>query len=143
MSWGYKIMIVYVAFAVGITAMVIKSSSQKMDLVTEDYYAKELKYQDNINANKRTEALSAKVKYKVANGQLVISLPNEFASKEIAGTLLLYCPSDDGKDIKKDFTTNNKTVTTLLPANIKGAYQIQLSWVAEGNAYYFEEKIFL
>lgn len=143
MSWGYKIMIVYIAFAIGMAAMVIKSSSQKMDLVTEDYYAKELKYQDNIDANKRTEALSTKVKCEVANGKLVISLPYEFASKEITGTLLLYCPSDDSKDVKKSFTTTNSTVTTVLPATIKGAYQIQLSWVADGNAYYFEEKIFL
>ncbi len=143
MNWGYKIMIVYIAFAIGITAMVIKSSTQKIDLVTEDYYAQELKYQDNIDANKRTTALSSKVKYEMANGRLAITLPVEFESKEVSGRLLLYCPSDDSKDIKKDFTTNNRTLTTALPPTIKGAYQIQLSWVAEGNAYYFEENLFL
>lgn len=142
MNWGYKIMFVYIAFAIGITAMVIKSSSQKIDLVTEDYYAKELKYQDNIDANKRTGELASKVKYEVADGKLVISLPKEFTSKEVTGSLLLYCPSDDGKDIRTGFTTISRTVTTVLPATIKGAFQIQLSWVADGNAYYFEEKIF-
>lgn len=143
MNWGYKILIVYLSFAAGIAAMVIKSSSQKIDLVTEDYYAKELKYQDNIDANKRTAALSARVKYEVRKGELVISLPNEFASKETTGTLVMYCPSDDSKDIRKAFTINSSTITMALPSAAKGAYQIQLSWVTDGNAYYFEENLFL
>jgi len=40
MNWGYKILFVYIAFVAGILAMVFGSSSQKVDLVTPDYYAK-------------------------------------------------------------------------------------------------------
>ena len=43
MSWGTKILIVFILFVGGILFMVIKSSIQKTDLVTTDYYAKELK----------------------------------------------------------------------------------------------------
>lgn len=143
MNWGYKILIVYLAFAAGIATMVIKSSSQKIDLVTPDYYAQELKHQQKIDAAKRAEALSSKVSYTINASKLQIMLPTEFESKETTVSLLLYCPADNDKDVKKAFITGNRIVTLELPPYIKGAYELQLSWVAEGNEYYYEEKLFL
>lgn len=143
MSWGYKIMTVYLVFVAGIALMVYKSTTQKIDLVTPDYYARELKFQERIDAVKRTEVLSAKVKYEVKDKKLSITLPAEFDSKEVNGSALLYCPADNNKDIKKDFTTNNTITTVAIPLSAKGAYQLQLSWIAEGHAYYFEENLFL
>ena len=61
MSWGYKILSVYIIFVVGIMVMVFKSSMQNTDLVTPDYYEKELKYQQTIDESARTGKLSAKV----------------------------------------------------------------------------------
>ena len=49
MNWGYKILMVYVIFIAGILLLVFKSSSQNQDLVTEDYYEQELKYQQKID----------------------------------------------------------------------------------------------
>lgn len=143
MSWGYKILLVYLVFVAGIAVMVFKSSTQKIDLVTTDYYAKELKYQDRIDAVKRTAALSAPVKYKLSNEQLIISLPVEFDAKEVTGSVLLYCPSDNKKDIQKDFTTAGRTITIYLPEITSGSHQLQVNWVANGQAYYFEEKLSL
>ena len=59
MNWGYKILLVYAVFIAGILFLVYKASSQKMDLVTPDYYEQELKYQSQINATERANALSA------------------------------------------------------------------------------------
>ena len=50
MNWGYKILLVFAVFVAGILFLVYKSSNQKMDLVTTDYYEKELKYQQKIDA---------------------------------------------------------------------------------------------
>ncbi|MBN8789885.1 MAG: FixH family protein [Terrimonas sp.] len=143
MNWGYKILIVYLAFVAGIVVLVFKSSNEKIDLVTPDYYAKELKHQDRIDAIKRTNALSSKVKFEIVNNTLIITLPAEFNEKDLIGEVLLYRPSDNGKDIKKDFTTSNSTTAIALPSGINGAYELQIDWNDAGRAYYFEEKIFL
>ena len=45
MNWGYKIILVYVLFVAGIVFLVVRSSMENTDLVTSDYYEKELKYQ--------------------------------------------------------------------------------------------------
>ena len=58
MSWGYKILGVYLVFVTGIVFLVIKSSNQKVDLVTKDYYEQELMYQDKINETARASKLT-------------------------------------------------------------------------------------
>ena len=49
MNWGHKIIAVYVVFIAGMIFLVFKSSRQNIELVTEDYYAKELVYQQKID----------------------------------------------------------------------------------------------
>ena len=143
MNWGYKILFVYLAFVAGILLMVFKSSVQKRDLVTPDYYAKELKYQQRIDAVKKTQALSAPVKYELINQQMLISFPKEFTGKSITGSILLYCPSDNNKDIEQPFSVSTNAYTMQLPVNKKGLYEVQISWQADGISYYFENKLTL
>ena len=143
MNWGNKILIVYIVFVLGIVFMVFKSSTQKTDLVTTDYYAKELKYQDRIDAVKRTQALSAPVTHEIIDQQIVFHFPKEFAAKQMSGFVLLYCPSDENKDLEKNFFTATGNFSMPLSAMQKGAYELQVSWQVEGLAYYFEKKILL
>ena len=123
--------------------MVFKSSTQKRDLVTPDYYAKELKYQEKIDAVKRTQTLSTTIKYEIVNKQMVLNFPEEFTGKSISGTVLLYCPSDNNKDVEQNFSTAAGTFMLPLPAKNKGAHEIQVSWQVDGKSYYFESKVIL
>jgi hypothetical protein len=143
MNWGYKILFVYIAFVVGILVMVFKSSTQKVDLVTTDYYAKELKYQDRIDAVKRTQALSAPVTHEITDQQILLHFPKEFAGKQLSGSILLYCPSDESKDLQKNFFTATGNISVQLPAAQKGAYELQVNWQSDSIAYYFENKLVL
>lgn len=143
MNWGYKILFVYSAFVAGILFMVFKASSQRFDLVTNDYYAKELKYQDKIEEMKRTARLSAQITYEVKGELLLVRFPKDFAGKKLIGELLLYCPSDESKDLKKNFTARDEPVHISLSAAKKGQYELHLSWNDGEQSYYFEKKIFI
>ena len=143
MNWGTKILLVYVAFVLGIVFMVFKSSTQNTDLVTTDYYARELKYQDKINEIKRTDALSAPVEYRIGEHALTIIFPKDFTGKKLVGEALLYCPSDEKKDIKQHFSILDEVLELPVPARSKGLYELHLSWQDGGVTYYFEKKIFL
>jgi hypothetical protein len=143
MSWGYKILIVYGIFVAGIMFMVFRSSSQKMDLVTTDYYAKELKYQDDINATENANALSESVRYEIKDNQVVLHFPKDFSGKKITGNAVLYCPSDENKDIKQDFSLQNIPLIMQLTTHSKGQFELHISWQADGVSYYFEQKIFI
>ncbi len=123
--------------------MVFKSSSQNADLVTTDYYAKELKYQEKIDEIKRVSALSAPVDCKFSDNSLSISFPKDFTGKKLVGEVVLYCPSDEKKDIKKLFSVLDQPLQVSIPGGSKGLYELHLSWQDGSVTYYFEKKIFI
>ncbi|MFZ1783915.1 MAG: FixH family protein [Ferruginibacter sp.] len=143
MNWGTKILIVYLAFVAGIVFMVFTSSTQKTDLVTTDYYAKELKYQDKINEMNRVSGLSAPVTYVLKGDELIIEFPRDFNGKKLTGEVVLYCPSDENKDFKQSFSLQDDLLKMKIPAGSNGLYQLQLTWQDGGVVYYFEKKIFI
>lgn len=143
MNWGYKIVAVYVMFVAGMVYLAYKSSTQNTDLVTEDYYAKELIYQQRIDQSKRTSALSAPVEINWANNELVIRFPKDFASKKISGDATLYCPSDEKKDMNQQFALSDGVVSMKVPANYHGLHYVKLYWKADGIDYYYEKQIFI
>ncbi|MBL0070976.1 MAG: FixH family protein [Bacteroidetes bacterium] len=59
-SWGYRVMFLYIGFAGLIIYFVTRSINEKVDLVTPDYYAQELKFQDKIESINRNNELSSR-----------------------------------------------------------------------------------
>ena len=143
MNWGYKILMVYILFVAGIMVMVFMSSSQNTDLVTTDYYEKELVYQQKIDQISRTNALSAKVGISVHEQAIHIQLPPEMNGLEVNADVQLYCPSDKTKDRKADFITRNGAITFPISVNNKGLYEVKINWTANKVTYYSENKIFI
>ena len=143
MNWGYKILFVYIAFVAAMLFLVFKASFQKDDLVTEDYYAQELKYQQKIDQMERTNALSAQLQYVYSNGSLKINFPKDFNGKALTGNIVLYCPSDEKKDIRQDFSIQNNTLSVPVPVNYKGAFELHINWQSGGQQYYYEKKIYI
>jgi len=143
MNWGHKILFVYAAFVAGISFLVVKSSSQKIDLVTTDYYAKELKYQQRIDETTRGNFLSAPVKYEIKNNSITVLFPKDFSGKKLSGEIVLYCPSNEDKDVKQNFSTPGLSVVLPVSSFNKGYYILQVSWRADSLTYYFERKILI
>jgi nitrogen fixation protein FixH len=141
-SWGHKILFVYLAFVAGIMFLVFKASQQKFDLVIPNYYDAELKFQNVIDDEQRVAELSAPPRITHSVNNVSIQLPNEFLSKEVKGELYLYRPSDAAKDLRKTFATNRSFVELTLDKDLSGAYEVKLSWQADGKTFYNEQRIF-
>ncbi|MEO5892523.1 MAG: FixH family protein [Ferruginibacter sp.] len=143
MNWGHKIIIVYVVFVAGMAFLAYKSSTQNIELVTEDYYAKELLYQQKIDEVKRTSSLSEPVNIEFLNHQLRIHFPKDFTAKQITGEAVLYCPSDKKKDRYQQFSVTDSAVKIRVPENYKGLHYVKINWSSEGKSYYFEQKLII
>ena len=141
-SWGYKILFVYLSFVLGIIFLVYKASQEKFDLVTPNYYEAELKFQDVINDKQRVAELSAPPKIAHSVNSVRIQFPGEFLDKLVDGELYLYRPSDASKDFRKKFTTHRNFVEITLDKNFSGSYGVKLSWQANGKTFYNEQRIF-
>lgn len=143
MNWGYKILLVYVVFVSGILFMVFRSSAKKVDMVTADYYAEELKYQQVIDAVRRTGQLVGTTTCVAVGDSLIVTLPAAMNSKTVTGSLLLYCIADEDKDVQQTFSTSQANVHMVLPQQNKGLHDVKVSWTMDGQTYYHEQKIFL
>ncbi len=143
MNWGYKIMVVFAVFVSGMLFLAFKASQQNVELVTEDYYAKELVYQQKIDESKRTDLLSAPVNIEVLNHELAIHFPKDFSGKKISGEATLYCPSDEKKDRRQRFSVTDSGISISVPANYHGLHYVKINWEVEGVNYYYEQKIII
>jgi hypothetical protein len=143
MNWGYKILVVYGVFVVGIMFLVFKSSNQKMDLVTSDYYGKELKYQQIIDQSKRVSDLTDTIRYEIKGNDLLVHFPKDFAGKSISGTVELYYPADENKDMKQDFSLLDSVFSMSISTANKGLHELHITWKADGKDYYYEKKIII
>ena len=141
MNWGHKIIVVYILFVAGMLFLAFKSSKQNIELVTEDYYAKELVYQQKIDESKRTASLSAPVVIIVTDHEVTIHFPKDFATKKITGEVTLYCPADEKKDMNQQFMVTDNAVSIAVPASNHGLHYVKINWSTGGVNYYYEKKI--
>lgn len=141
-SWGYKIAGAYLLFVTGILFLVFKANQEKYDLVTNNYYEEELKYQNVIEQKQRTDNLSSPPQFSYTEGQLSIYFPPEFSGKVIQGEIYLYCPSNAQKDLRQSFTSSDNQYSLVLPDNVAGLYDIKLTWQAGGQTFFLEKKKF-
>ena len=141
-SWGYKIFVAYSLFVIGILFLVYKANQQSFDLVTENYYESELKYQDVIDQKGRTAGLSAPPKITHTLSSVSVQLPGEFAGKAVSGEVYLYRASDASKDIRRAFSTGSGSHTLEMGRELSGSYELKLSWQLDGKTFLHERRIF-
>ncbi|GAA4441164.1 hypothetical protein GCM10023091_26020 [Ravibacter arvi] len=122
-----------------IIALVGLSVSQKIDLVSDDYYAMELVHQQKIDKIARAAALPEGVTWKVENEYLEVVFPASFKQKVVTGKIMLYCPSDNRKDLSLPLKLDGEMTQRIPRSTIRsGRYHLQVDWVANDAAYWNE-----
>lgn len=140
MSWGNKLLTVFIVFGCMIGFMVYKAVNTPTNLVSNEYYKDELKFQDRINALNNAKKLDD-VQVLQSNGTVSVTLPAAMKGTSITGEAYFYSKTDPGKDkhliLSADSlcTSFNKTV---LP---KGNVLLKLSWKSGSKNYYVEKPI--
>ena len=140
-SWGKGIFITYALFLVIILSVVVYLSSIDVNLVTEDYYEKELNHQDQIDKEARTSQLPEKLKITVTENLINLKFPSLFKPYEISGLVQFYRPSDSQQDFSVNIELSDSLEQTISTASIqKGYWRIKVDWSVEEKDY-FNEKL--
>ena len=143
MNFGVKITILYLSFVALILTLVFLSYGQKVELVSKDYYAQELKYQDKIDAINNTNALSTSIDHKIDASTILLSINPELNKGGLSGSINFFRPSDSSKDVKIKMNFVNDQQVISKSALEHGTYKMQLSWTSNGKNYYKEEVIYI
>ena len=143
-NWGTGIVLAFIGFIAFIMYFVFRMSTDDRanhDLVTEEYYKKELSYQQDIDASKSATEMKANLTVEKTEEGLVIHFPEQFDPKKIKGTVSLYRPSN--KHLDTDFPISLSKTHLLIPDNrlVDGRWDISISWKYEGNSFLHKEKL--
>lgn len=143
LSWGTKLGIMASLYVVGVLIFVGFSTTQKINLVSKDYYPKEIQYESQIQKIKNTQQLAEPVLISQKNQNIEVQFP-ENMKEGVEGEIILYRPADYEKDLKVNISLNDSGVQEINSAQLlRGRYTIKLDWKHNNIPYYKEEAIYL
>ncbi len=144
MNWGKGIVIVIVAFIAFIMYFVIRMNTDNKfdhDLVTEEYYKKELNYQQEIDASKNAKNLGEDISVVKTENGLTIYFPTSFHNEIIEGKVFLYRPSNKQLDFEIPISLSDSTLLVPDKRLLDGRWNITVSLVKNKKNYLFKKEI--
>lgn len=141
LSWGWKISMLYTGFAVMIIVLVVASSRQKFDLVSADYYQKEIEYQKVIDAGHNQAALAGTITLHDDASAVYIDLPQEFKDQVASGDVHFYSAVNKDWDYTDKIKTSNGRITVPKDKLHQTRYSVRLSYTVNDKDYYFETEV--
>jgi len=143
-NWGTGIVLAFIGFIAFIMYFVINMSVNEKydgDLVTDDYYKEELKYQISIDKEKNAKSLKADLKWHKTEQGLIIDFPKDMDETKIIGKVFLYRPSNKQLDFEIPISLSNHNL--LIPDNrlLDGRWNIYVDWKYLETAYLFKQEI--
>ncbi|TXE06997.1 FixH family protein [Algoriphagus aquimarinus] len=139
MDWGKGILLTIIGFvALIMTLVVISVRMDGIELVTENYYEEEIKYQDRIDQTNEASSLNKEIiSYDAQNKSVLLDLP--IGSEAM---LHLFRPSDSSLDQELAVSVTEIGKTSVSLTQLKSGYwRVKLSWNVDGVDYYEEKKI--
>lgn len=139
MNWGKGIAIALATFMIFIIVLVVSLMSNKIDLESEDYYAREVAYEVEIQAIKNAQQ-SPPIGLKKDDGNIIIQIPEGMDYSQVE--ILFKRPDDESKD--QLFSMNNSRMLVLenkLFSN--GIYNIEISYLKNDRPCLIKESIYI
>jgi hypothetical protein len=140
-AWAWGILTVAVAFSGLTLGFVAFAFSQRVDLVSRDYYRREIEHQRQIERAARAMSLSDRMAWSVRREgtQLVFQFPQSQARETVKGTFHFYRPSDAGLDrelaIALDENGQQRLASDLFEP---GRWRVKIDWSLGPEEYYSE-----
>jgi hypothetical protein len=140
MNWGKGILIAMIAFMSFIIILVVGFFSHRVDLESEDYYMREMAYEEEMGFLNNANALSENAEISVQDGHVVVQLSEKYDYSDVE--LALKRPDDSQDD--KTFQIEN-THTFIVPGDAvrDGKYIVELSYIANDQHCLQKEEIYL
>ena len=145
-NWGTSIVIAFGLFMAFILFFVFKvQSNPKYDneLVVEEYYKHDARFQEEMQKIQSAEDLAIKPKIEAFEKGIKITFPSEFNPKNIKGKVSLYRPSNKKLDFDTPISLFNPTLLIPKSKLVGGQWDINMEWQYEGKKYLTKEPIYI
>ena len=140
MNWGKGIIIAMGAFMCFILFMVVTLMSKSTDLESEDYYKKEIEYEQEMNALKNASQLKEHAKIDLTEEYVVVVLPTKEQVSNVQ--IALFRPDNKKKDRLLN-ENNSKTIMIAKNTLLKGRYNVAIKYEVNGKKILQKEEIMI
>lgn len=132
MSWGKGIIVAMSAFMIFILYMVVTLMSKNTDLESEDYYKKEIAFEQEIQSIKNMNELKDSVHITKNDQFVTIQLPNLADLSDVK--IALMRPNND-KDDKTFGLEDTKLLMIPIKELKKGLYEMVIEFKSNNKSY--------
>ncbi len=143
-NWGTGLVIGMALFISFILYFVIKISTDKKydyDLVTEQYYQKEMVFQKEFDAEENSNSLETNIfGEKTAEGWM-LTFPKNIDYTKIEGTVFLYRPSNKQLDFQLPLKLSSPNLLIPDKRLVAGRWNTIVQWSYEGEDYLYKKEI--
>lgn len=130
---GFGLMIIFMSY------LVIRCINQPAEMVNDNYYENELKYQDNIIAKSNGDEFASEYSVRVNANKISLNVPPNLASEFTKGSVNFYCISDKNFDKKINIENSKFGVYEFDCTGWKKvSYMVKIAIEANGKTYYHE-----
>lgn len=143
LNWGHGIIIAFILFMSFILYFVITITVQPKyayDLVDEEYYKTELKYQNEIDKLEKTQKLSGKIIVSKSPTGIEVTFPKEIKEKT-TGTISFYRPSTKVLDFVLPLEIENNKMIVSHENLVSGNWNITIDFNSNSIGYLFKKSI--
>lgn len=145
-SWGIKIIIIFAVFAAGVFTMVAVSMMNDTDLVSENYYEQEIKYQDQIDLLNKSSHLNESILFTQEGNDIILDVSGLTGSDDnkYEGGIFFYRGSDAKKDFDIKFNPDINGIQKIPAEKLdKGYWKVSLKLRKNNEDFFIEKKIFV
>ncbi|HSG98991.1 MAG TPA: FixH family protein [candidate division Zixibacteria bacterium] len=144
--WGWGIAALYGGFVVFILSIVGYVVFVDFQLVEDDYYSRQVAYQERIDSEARAQALPERPEFSLdtASGDVILSFPQELRETITGGIVAFMRPSDKQFDETYALALDDHGQQRFDRERfINGLWRVTLSWSAAGESYSLKSQLIL
>jgi nitrogen fixation protein FixH len=141
--WPASIVGFFVIAIIFLVTFVAWAMRQREDLVSADYYEREVRYQQQLDSMNRSQTLAAQVRITFDPSQpaIVITLPGD-KRQGARGQVHLYRPSDARLDRELPLALDADGVQRLDAKQLNnGLWKVRVKWNANGQEYFLDQPV--
>ena len=142
--WPVCIIAFFTLAITGCVAFVIFCSLHPTELVAEDYYEQEIRYQSQLDRMEMVRASGslASIQYNQSQKLITISIPGSDDKAQPTGKVVLYRPSSASLDRSVNLDVDEKGNQQIDARNLQpGLWKVKVTWSAGGKDFFLDQKV--
>ncbi len=141
--WPIAITGFFIIAIIFIATFIAFAVRQREDLVSADYYEREVRYQSQLDSMNRSQVVAAKtvVTFEPAQQAIIIALP-EAKVPGVTGIIHLYRPSDARQDRELPLSLDKAGIQHLDSKMLSdGLWKVRVKWNVGGEEFFIEQPV--